>query len=229
MTRIFYLLPVFLAFSACKKDQVRFTLEIPDGRHSYLALGDSYTIGQGVAQHERWPNQLVDALGEQGILFQRPRIVAKTGWRTDQLQAAIDTIKRKDWALVTLLIGVNDYYQNWPVQAFVPKFAQTLDSAIALAGNTKSHVLVLSIPDYGYTPFGAGNQAIISAGINTYNTAIATLCDQKEVTFVSITDISQGGLANPDLVATDGLHPSGKQYELWVERLLTFSFFERYR
>ena len=204
-------------------------IEIPNERKSYLALGDSYTIGERVAEAAGWPNQLVDSLNERGIQFNRPRIIARTGWRTDQLQTAIDTIQRKDWDLVTLLIGVNDYYQNWPVQAFLPKFEQLLDSAISLAAGNRQHVVVLSIPDYGYTPFGQGNQPTITAGLNAYNQQIDAVCQQKNIQFITITDISQRGLQEPDLVAPDGLHPSGKQYSLWVERILTFSFFEQYR
>ena len=217
------------ALFACKKDQSIVTIELPTERKSYLALGDSYTIGERVTEAERWPNQLTDSLDVRGIQFGRPLIIAKTGWRSDQLQAAIDTLNRKDWDLVTLLIGVNDYYQNWPVQAFVPKFAQLVDSAIALAAGNKEHVLVLSIPDYGYTPFGQSNQAIITAGLALYNQEIEVVCNEKNIQFINITDISQRGLQETDLVAPDGLHPSGRQYSLWVERLLNFSFFEQYR
>jgi lysophospholipase L1-like esterase len=219
---------IFLSLG-CKKDQVVQTFEVEQQRFSYLALGDSYTIGESVNEQQRWPNQLVDSLQNRGILFNRPLIVARTGWRSDQLQAATDTISKKDYDLVTLLIGVNDYFQNWPVQAFKPKFEELLDSAIAFAGGNPLKVMVVSIPDYGYTPFGQGNQPQITAGLNQYNTIIQQVSGDRGVTYIYITDISQRGLQEPDLVAGDGLHPSGKQYSLWVKRLVNSNFFEQYR
>ena len=195
---------------------------------SYLALGDSYTIGESVKEHERWPNQLSDSLQAIGIKVEKPRIIAKTGWRTDQLQAATDTVIKKDWDFVSLLIGVNDFYQNWPVQAFKPKFEKMLDSAISFAGGDNKRVMVVSIPDYGYTPFGQANQEQISKGLEEYNATIESVCKIKEVAFTFITDISQQGLNEPDLVATDGLHPSGKQYSLWAERIAALSFFNQF-
>lgn len=219
----------FFVILSCTKEKMGQKPIAQPIKASYLALGDSYTIGQGVLDTERWPNQLVDSLTQRQISLDTPRIIARTGWRTDQLQAAIDTIKKKDWDFVSLLIGVNDYYQNWPVQAFVPKFERILDSAIALAGKQKEHVLVVSIPDYGYTPFGQGNLATISAGLNNYNLVIKGICETKNVTFINITDISQLGLIQPNLVAQDGLHPSGKQYGLWVKRMVSNPFFDQFR
>jgi lysophospholipase L1-like esterase len=227
MKRLIVLLVV--VFLGCKEDQVFKTIEIENNRLTYLALGDSYTIGESVDEKLRWPNQLSDSLQERGILFNRPFIIARTGWRSDQLQNATDTLQKKDYDLVTLLIGVNDYYQNWPAPAFKPKFEKMLDSAIVFAGGNKSHVLVISIPDYGYTPFGQANQAQISAGLLVYNDLIEQVSTEKGVSFMFITDISQRGLQEPDLVAGDGLHPSGKQYALWVERMVNSTFFNQYR
>jgi lysophospholipase L1-like esterase len=213
----------------CKSDQVSQSPSALDEPLTYLALGDSYTIGESVAQELRWPNQLADSLHNRGIEFQRPLIIARTGWRSDQLQTAIDTLNQKDYDLVTLLIGVNDFYQNWPAPAFEPKFTALLDSAILLAGGNKQRVLVVSIPDYGFTPFGQANQAQITAGLTEYNNLIEQQTTTKGVTYIYITDISQRGLIEPDLVASDGLHPSGKQYSLWVQRLLNSGFFHQYR
>ena len=155
--------------------------------------------------------------------------MARTGWRTDQLLQFSDTVSTKKWDFVSLLIGVNDFYQNVPSQAFKPKFEEMLDTAIAFAKNQHERVLVVSIPDYGYTPFGQNDQARISAGIDEYNTVVAAVCTAKKVEFVSITDISRNGLSEPDLVASDGLHPSGKQYALWVRRIKSLDFFKQYK
>jgi lysophospholipase L1-like esterase len=228
MFRILFSLSL-LALVGCKKDQVTQAVEINQQRFTYLALGDSYTIGQSVAEELRWPNQLQDSLNRLNIQLFEPRIIARTGWRTDQLQAALDTVKKKDWDFVSLLIGVNDFYQNVPYQAFQPKFEQMLDSAIAYAAGDKSHVLVVSIPDYGFTPFGQSNQTQITAGLDQYNSTIETVCNMYGVAFISITDISQLGLQQPDLVASDGLHPSGKQYSLWAARIADLPFFNQYR
>ncbi len=226
-----FLIPLLFIFSfGCKKDQITIAYQVPQtNTYSFLALGDSYTIGQGVSESNRWPNQLRDSLVKQNILFTKPQIIARTGWRSDQLQMAMDTVGKKDWDLVTLLIGVNDYYQNWPAPAFKPKFETALDSAISLAGGLSNRVVVLSIPDYGFTPFGQSNQQQITAGITAYNNVLEEVCQAKNVVFVNITDISQRGLQEPDLVAGDGLHPSGKQYSLWVERLITNPFFQQYQ
>lgn len=218
-----------LSFLACKKEQVVEDFEIEESRFSYLALGDSYTIGEGVDSRFRWPNQLVDSLQSRGILFDQPRIIARTGWRSDQLQSATDTVEKRNYDLVTLLIGVNDQYQNWPVLAFKPKFEVMLDSAIAMANGNELHVLVVSIPDYGFTPFGQSNQPQITAELQEYNQIIQQVSVNKGVQFIQITDISQRGLLEPDLVANDGLHPSGKQYSLWVERMVKLEFFDQYR
>lgn len=213
----------------CKKESAPMLMDETPKILTYLALGDSYTIGQSVVEPLRWPNQLVDSLEAKGIKFTKPRIVAKTGWRTDQLQTATDTIRKKDWNFVSLLIGVNDYYQNIPVQAFIPKFEKMLDSATSFVAGSPTRVMVLSIPDYGYTPYGQSNQTTISAGIALYNSEIERICEDKGVTFISISDISQQGLAQPNLVASDGLHPSGWQYSLWMERVAKSVFFDQYR
>ncbi len=187
----------------------------------FLALGDSYTIGQSVAVSERWPVQLIDSLREKGISCYDPQIIATTGWRTDNLKAAIESTNFSgSYNLVSLLIGVNNYYQGKSVASYSPEFTELLDIAIDLAGGDKSHVFVVSIPDYGYTPFGQGNQSTISQGIDSYNAANKFLTGTKGVTYINITGISREGLARPELVASDGLHPSGKMYTEWVELIL---------
>jgi lysophospholipase L1-like esterase len=188
-----------------------------------LALGDSYTIGESVALSSRWPMQLVDSLQKRGIDCLQPKIIATTGWRTDNLKNAISKTKFKkdeEYNLVSLLIGVNNYYQGKPVESYAPEFEDLLKTAIQLAGGDKSSVFVLSIPDYGYTPFGKENQQKISEGIDAFNAVNESICDKYGVKYYDITDISRRGLDEPDLVAADGLHPSEKMYSEWVEVIL---------
>jgi lysophospholipase L1-like esterase len=184
----------------------------------FLALGDSYTIGESVAEVQRWPVQLIHALKKKGYACHNPDIVAVTGWRTDDLKKALNSGGRSnDYNLVSLLIGVNNQYQGKSVSEYEREFEGLLKMAIRYAGNDSSKVLVLSIPDYGFTPFGQNRQAEISAGIDSFNAANKTIAKKYGVTYINITDISRLGLKNPDLVASDGLHPSGKMYNLWVE------------
>lgn len=187
----------------------------------FLALGDSYTIGQSVPVSHCWPVQLIDSLREKGVSCFDAQIIAATGWRTDNLSTAIQNANLSNtYTLVSLLIGVNNYYQGRTAESYAPEFAQLLDKAIALAGGNKNHVFVLSIPDYGYTPFGSSNQQTISAGINSFNAVNQQITQYKGVVYINITDISRRGLAEPDLVASDGLHPSGKMYTEWTQRIL---------
>lgn len=186
----------------------------------FLALGDSYTIGESVAVHERWPVQLADALRKKDIPCSDPQIIATTGWRTDDLKHAIEKAKLKpEYTLVSLLIGVNNYYQGKSAESYAPEFEELLRTAIALAGGDKSRAFVVSIPDYGYTPFGKEKQQTISAGIDAFNAVNKSIAQKLGVKYIYITDISRKGLMEPNLVATDGLHPSGKMYSAWIERM----------
>jgi lysophospholipase L1-like esterase len=138
------------------------------GKLKFLALGDSYTIGESVAVEERWPVQLAKALRKRGIDCSDPTIIATTGWRTDDLKNALEKAKLKpEYTLVALLIGVNNFYQGKSAESYAPEFEELLLAAIALACGDKSRVFVVSIPDYGYTPFGKDKQKTISAGIHT--------------------------------------------------------------
>lgn len=187
----------------------------------FLALGDSYTIGQSVAMKDRWPVQLIDSIRKHGLTCSDPQIIATTGWRTDNLKSAmVSASLNDDYTLVSLLIGVNNFFQGGTVENYKPQFEELLNMAIALAGGSKSHVFVVSIPDYGFTPFGQSNQSNISKGIDAFNDANKTIAAKLGVSYFNITDISRRGLAEPDLVANDGLHPSGKMYTKWVERIL---------
>jgi lysophospholipase L1-like esterase len=179
----------------------------------FLALGDSYTIGESVAEPERWPNQLA-----QKLKLPAPKIIATTGWRTDQLIKAIDAAKLKpEYDYVSLLIGVNNQYQGKPIDVYEREFEQLLNTAIKLAKGKKKNVFVVSIPDYGYTPFGKAKQEKISLELDQYNAINKRITKKYGVHYFDITPISRKGLEDADLVATDGLHPSGKMYAQWVE------------
>jgi lysophospholipase L1-like esterase len=187
----------------------------------YLALGDSYTIGESVSEAERWPVQLSEALRKKGKEIEGPRIIATTGWRTDNLGNAINIANLKpEYGLVSLLIGVNNQYQGKPIEQFRKEFEELLNVAIRLAQGKKENVFVVSIPDYGYTPFGKPNQGKISKELDDYNNISRNITGKYGVKYFYITDISRKGLDDPSLVASDGLHPSGKQYGEWVDLIV---------
>lgn len=187
----------------------------------FLALGDSYTIGEGVAETQRWPAQLVNALMLQGYSCHQPEIVAVTGWRTDDLKRALNERKFSGvFNLVSLMIGVNNQYQKGEPAVYEKEFEALLLMAIDYAGRNPASVLVLSIPDYGYTPFGLARQSEISPQIDAFNKINKAVAEKYGVAYVDVTDISRNGLNDPGLIAEDGLHPSAKMYGLWVQRIL---------
>ncbi|MEQ1585021.1 MAG: SGNH/GDSL hydrolase family protein [Cyclobacteriaceae bacterium] len=179
----------------------------------YLALGDSYTIGESVAEAERWPNQLA-----QKLKIPNPKIIATTGWRTDDLNGAIKSANlTNDYDLVSLLIGVNNQYQGKSAAQYEIEFEDLLKTAIKLAKGKSKNVFVVSIPDYGFTPFGKPKQEIITPQIDEFNQINKRIADKYQISYFNITEISRKGLDDPTLVAADGLHPSGKMYAQWVE------------
>ncbi|HYC85243.1 MAG TPA: SGNH/GDSL hydrolase family protein [Chryseosolibacter sp.] len=186
-----------------------------------LALGDSYTIGESVSEKDRWPTQLAARLSDRGYIMEEVRIIATTGWRTDELKRAIGSSGvDNNYDLVSLLIGVNNQYQGKPVEEYASQFEELLGIAVQHAQGDKKKVFVLSIPDYGYTPFGKERQKQISSGIDAFNRVNKNICERWGITYFDITDISRKGLEDPELVAADGLHPSGKMYTLWVSTVL---------
>ncbi|MEP6736478.1 MAG: GDSL-type esterase/lipase family protein [Chryseolinea sp.] len=196
-----------------------------NGPVKFLALGDSYTYGQSVATSEKWPMQLIKALRAIGLDCDDAKIIATSGWRTDDLINALneDTPSNSNYNLVSLLIGVNNYYQGGSATKYRTEFEQLLRTAIQFAQGQKQNVLVFSIPDYGYTPFGQSNQGTITQGIDAFNSINEQITSSFGVPYLNITDISRLGLTQSDLVAGDGLHPSGKQYGLWVQRIIDSS------
>jgi lysophospholipase L1-like esterase len=177
----------------------------------YLALGDSYTIGESVPATERFPVQLARELG-----LGDPEIIAKTGWTTDELNAAIDAAHPQGpYDLVTLLIGVNNQYRGRDAEQYRGEFTALLQRAIGFAGGDAKKVVVVSIPDWGVTPFAEGrDRAKIATEIDQYNAINREETSRAGARYVDITPISRGN--DPTLVAGDGLHPSGKQYTEWV-------------
>jgi lysophospholipase L1-like esterase len=206
-----FLLLVFTLLSTSMQAQER----------KYLALGDSYTIGESVSDAERWPNQLTDSLNRKGFKIGRPTIIATTGWRTDNLKNAMNIAQLKpEYDLVSLLIGVNNQYQGKSADQYAKEFEDLLKTAIHLAKGKKENVIVVSIPDYGYTPFGKPKQEAITKAIDLFNEINARITYQHKVQYFNITEISRDGLTEPNLVASDGLHPSGKMYAEWVELIV---------
>lgn len=184
---------------------------------TFLALGDSYTIGESVAENERWPNQLAAALRAKGVDIADPKIIATTGWRTDDLKnAIIRENPEKNYDYVSLLIGVNNQYQGKSAEAYAPEFEELLEMAIAFADGKKERVFVVSIPDYGFTPFGKEKKETITKAIDEFNAINKSVAAKYGISYFDITPISRKGLEDVSLVATDGLHPSGKMYSEWV-------------
>lgn len=189
----------------------------------YLALGDSYTIGESVEEDLRWPNQLVEQLNQKEKVFDRATIIAKTGWTTDELLEGIKNSNLKErYDYVSLLIGVNNQYRGRSQENFKAEFTVLLEKSIALAGGKKERVFVLSIPDWGVMPFAKGrNQEQIGLEIDQFNVIIKKVCALYAVSFYDITPISRRATNQTELIASDGLHPSGKMYSLWVEQVVS--------
>jgi len=188
---------------------------------NYLALGDSYTIGEAVPQSQSYPYQLVNSLNTHSFTVKPPTIIATTGWTTDDLIDAISksSIHPKKYDFVTLLIGVNDQYQQLSQDNYKIKFAEVLNTAITFANGDTSKVFVLSIPDYGVTPFASGQDGVIGPQIDQFNAINKSISMAADVNYLDITAISRLAATNPTLIAPDGLHPSGKMYMLWVNLL----------
>ncbi|MCB9006173.1 MAG: SGNH/GDSL hydrolase family protein [Ardenticatenaceae bacterium] len=195
---------------------------IPTERpYRYLALGDSYTIGERVPVADRWPVQLVAALRAQGLAIADPEIIAKTGWTTAELADGIDQAQPQGpYDLVSLLIGVNNQYRGLSQDAYRAEFVELLDTAVAFANNDPNRVFVVSIPDWGVTPFGQRRDSEeVSAAIDAFNAINRTETENRGIVYIDITPISRQAIDNRTLIADDGLHPSGKMYRLWVEEM----------
>lgn len=219
------LLPAVLSSCKMQDDDSHiqpFEQEPGPAEYAYLALGDSYTIGESVAENKRFPVQLADSLAEKGIHLKPVDIVARTGWTTDELMAGIeDAPLEASYDLVTLLIGVNNQYRGRDTAEYRVEFTRLLDRAIHFAANDKGRVIVISIPDYGVTPFAAQlDQEKIAREIDAFNRINQEITEARTIRYVGVTDISRLVKEDLTLIANDGLHPSGKMYALWISRLI---------
>lgn len=205
--KIFFLI---LFFSSCSQEK-----EIYQSNLKYLALGDSYTIGEGIPSEDAYPKQIVKEIS----LIDSVRIIAKTGWTTDELIDTLDNISLSKYDIVSLLIGVNNQFRGYSIDNYIVEFENLLIRAINFS-KAKSNVFVLSIPDYGVTPFGKirGKEKIYNE-INSYNYINRLISEKYNIMYFDITDISREAEYDTTLLADDKLHPSKKMYEIWVEKI----------
>lgn len=218
---------LFLLLSCVKENAVNVLPETEGNQNQtepdlyYLALGDSYTVGQSVPFSQNFPSQLVERLEADLEVEIALDIVAVTGWRTDELLTALrQGTPNGSYDFATLLIGVNNQFQGRPILQYEDEFETLLTRTINLVGNVPERVVVISIPDYGFTPFAENlDREEISGEIDTYNLRARTIATNHGVLFVNITDISRRGLEEPELVANDGLHLSAEAYSIFVDRI----------
>jgi len=190
-----------------------------------LALGDSYTVGEGVTVDERWPSRLVAMMQARGVASTAPTIVARTGWTTDELSAGLDAAKLVgSYDLVTLLIGVNNQYRERHAEEYRAQFRHLVSRAVGLAGNRPDRVIVLSIPDWGVTPFaaldGARDRRRIAGEIDAFNAINRDEAVRVGARYVEVTHVSRRAAEEQELLAGDGLHPSGRMYAEWAKLIL---------
>jgi len=222
---------------ACQKSSL--VVGADTARLRMLALGDSYTIGQSVSEADRYPEQVVQKLCTNNhICFKEPQIIATTGWTTGNLLDALAAVDLSGsgpsgsapsgsgpsgpYQAVILLIGVNNQFQGRSLEEYTTQLSTLLQQSIALAGNQPAHVLVLSIPDYSVTPFGqsGGSAAVIAKSIDSFNTICHQLSMTYKVNWLDVTTESRKAATDPTLVAADGLHFSGKEYEIWARLMV---------
>ena len=189
--------------------------------YSYLALGDSYTIGEQVLFADNFPNQTMQILRKSGLAFYAAEIIAKTGWTTDELSTAIEnTTTLENYDIVSLLIGVNNQYRSRSANEFKIEFEHLLQKAIQFSGNRPYRVVVLSIPDWGVTPFAEGrDRKQVAEGIDVYNDVCKKSAAAFKTNFINITTSQREDGSKADFLAPDGLHPSGKEYKKWAAEL----------
>lgn len=183
----------------------------------YLALGDSYTIGQGVDTLDRWPNQLSSKLEQDGYTIEKTDIIAQTGWKTSDLLNAIEDSSLENYNLMSLLIGVNNQFSGIPFEIYANEFNELINKMIDAVGSNR--IFVVSIPDYGVTPFGSNNSETIAQELDDYNEYARSRCQALNIPYINITEISRTLGASDGALASDNLHPSGIQYAEWVEEI----------
>ncbi|MDB5276425.1 MAG: lysophospholipase and related esterase [Ferruginibacter sp.] len=236
MVKIFVASLLLVAVTSCSKKEVQSVSPVPvvtvpprvppavldSGTCSYLALGDSYTIGQSVALEDRYPMQTAAMLLADSIKMDVPEIIARTGWTTRNLLNGIfaNPPARSTYSFVSLLIGVNNQFQHLPIEWYHDEFKTLLNIAISYAGNNPKRVFVLSVPDYSVTPkAGNLNQAAIAEEIDLYNSINNQIASARGCNYINITAASRQVVNNPSLIALDGLHYSGEEYKKWASLL----------
>lgn len=189
-------------------------------KFSFLALGDSYTIGEGVNENERWPNQFVEVAYENGLDFEKPEIIAETGWKTyDLLNAISQTNFTQKYDYVSLLIGVNNQFNSRSIDEFEEDLNKLMDKMNSLK-KSNGNIIIVSIPDWGYTPFAESyNRDTISYEINIFNKSLKNFADKNDIKYVDVTEISRKTLNEDDLLASDSLHPNGLMYFEWAKKI----------
>ena len=187
---------------------------------SFIALGDSYTIGEGVTEGERWPNQFVNVAYENGVDFDQPIIIAETGWKTYDLLNAINQKNfTKKYDYISLLIGVNNQFNSRPLYEFEEDLNKLMYEMKKIKKNGGS-IIIISIPDWGYTPFGeSSDMNDISKQINLFNNSLRKFASTNDLKYVDVTEISRRGINEPDLITNDNLHPSGSMYLEWAKKI----------
>lgn len=214
--RLVFLMALIITFSSCSPK-----LKPSDEKITYLALGDSYTIGEKVKIGERWPVQLVKELEKNGHEILPPTIIAKTGWTTDDLLVAMEKkLDSTKYDLVSVLIGVNDQYDGKSLVTYEKNLREIFTKAIAHCSQGKQGVFVLSIPDYSITPFGKAKEGDSAKEVAKFNMACKAVCKEFKIEFYNITPISRYAETDLSLLAEDMLHPSGSMYTLWVREIL---------
>ena len=191
-------------------------------KKTYLALGDSYTVGEGVSSAEAFPAILIQKLIEKQLKFETPNVVAKTGWTTGELLEALKAANiQQNFDLVTLLIGVNNQYRGLSVEEYRIELRELLQRSLVLASNKPENVRVISIPDWGVSPFAEGrDRTVIANAINGFNAVKREETEALNISFIDITEISRKALNQEQYFAPDGLHFSMEMHELWVEEIL---------
>lgn len=217
---LFPILILFLGFAGCKTSNE--TMAKNDYKYSFLALGDSYTIGESVDRSLRWPVQLVSRLNDRGCKVAPPKIIAKTGWTTEDLLSAMreQLNYTREFDFISISIGVNNQYQGGDIEEYEDELREIFKMALNYSKKREKAVFALSIPDYSVTPFGADNAKIIREEINQYNAVFKKVAADFEVDFYNITPISREAARNLKLIAEDDLHPSGLMYQYWVDAII---------
>jgi len=232
---LFLITFLFILFS-CAKEEENYSIDtVKDSittdnssqtESTYLALGDSYTIGQSVSVEDSFPSILVTELNNLDNYFIPPKVIARTGWTTQNLKNAIfEENIQQNFDIVSLLIGVNNQYQGKSVSEFRTEFTELLEMAIVFANNNPKNVVVISIPDWSGSPYGQNfNQEIIGQEINNYNSIKKEITLNKQVSFINITELTRQAEGNDAYFASDGLHFSGLMHQLWVDEILKYKF-----